>query len=61
VKDLRENGYLLFSEEMFSYLIDRLTTDVRQGKLWLPISRDKLTEIAGLSGPNSRIKIVPIE
>jgi hypothetical protein len=61
VKGLRENGYLLFSEETFSYLIDRLTTDVRQGKLWLPISREKLVDIAGLDKPQSRIKIVPTE
>jgi hypothetical protein len=61
VNGLRENGYLLFSEETFSYLIDKLTADVRQGKLRLPLSREKLADIAGLDKPNSGIKIVPTE
>ena len=61
VNRLREDGYLLFSEDAFSLLIDRLIGDVRQGKLNLPISREKLTEIVGLNKPNSRIKIVLIE
>jgi hypothetical protein len=61
VNGLRENGYLLFSEEMFSYLIDRLVADVRQGKLRLPVSREKLADISGLNKPKSTIKVVPIE
>jgi len=61
VNGLQENGYLLFSEDLFSFLLDRLIADVRQGKLCLPVSREKLTEIAGLNKPKSRIKIVPIE
>jgi hypothetical protein len=61
VKGLRENGYLVFTEETFSYLIDRLVADVREGKLCLPISREKLTDIWGLNKPKSTIKIVPIE
>jgi hypothetical protein len=61
VNRLQENGYLLFSEEVFSSLIDKLVADVRQGKLRLPVSREKLAEIAGLNKPKSRIKIVPIE
>jgi hypothetical protein len=61
VNDLRENGYLLFTEETFSYLIDRLVADVRQGKLRLPVSREKLADIMGLNKPNSRIKIVTTE
>jgi hypothetical protein len=61
VNRLQENGYLLFSEEVFSSLIDKLVADVRQGKLCLPVSREKLAEIAGLNKPKSRIKIVPIE
>jgi hypothetical protein len=61
VNRLQENGYLLFSEEVFSSLIDKLAADVRQGKLRLPVSREKLAEIAGLNKPKSRIKIVPIE
>jgi len=59
VKDLRKNGYLVFTEETFSHLIDRLVADVRAGKLHLPISRDKLAEIMGLNEPKSSIKIVP--
>ena len=61
VKGLRENGYLVFTEETFSYLIDRLVADVREGKLCLPISREKLADISGLNKPKSTIKIVPIE
>jgi hypothetical protein len=61
VNSLRENGYLLFSEETFSYLIDRLAADVRQGKLRLPVSREKLADIAGLNKPASTIKIMPIK
>jgi hypothetical protein len=61
VKGLRENGYLLLGEQTFSYLIDKLVADVRQGKLCLPVSREKLAEIAGLNRQKSRIKIVPIE
>jgi len=61
VNGLRENGYLLFSEQVFSSLIDRLITYVRRGKLCLPVSRERLSEIAGLDRPKSRIKIVPIE
>jgi len=58
---LRKDGYLLFSQEAFSVLIDRLITYVRQGKLCLPLYRERLAEIAGLNKPKCRIKIVPIE
>ena len=61
VNRLQEDGYLLFNEEVFLSLIDKLIADVRQGKLRLPVSREKLAEIAGLNKPKSRIKIVPIE
>jgi hypothetical protein len=61
VNGLQENGYLLLSEDLFSSLIDKLVADVRQGKLCLPVSRERLAEIAGPSKPKSRIKIVPIE
>jgi hypothetical protein len=61
VNSLRQNGYLLFSEETFSYLIDRLAADVRQGKLRLPVSREKLADIAGLNKPSSAIRIMPIK
>jgi len=58
---LQDDGYLLFSKEVFSLLIDRLVGDVREGKLSLPISRDKLAEIAGLNKPKPRIKIIEAE
>jgi hypothetical protein len=61
VNGLRKDGYLVFSEEVFSSLIDKLVADVRQGKLSLPVSREKLAEIAESNKPKSRIKIVPIE
>ena len=61
VNRLQEDGYLIFSEEAFSSLIDQLVADVRQGKLCLPISKEKLADIVGLNRPKSRIKIVPIE
>jgi hypothetical protein len=61
VNRMWENGYLLFSEDVFSSLIDKLVADVRQGKLRLPVSREKLVDIAGLNRPKSTIKIVPIE
>jgi hypothetical protein len=61
INKLREDGYLLFSQEAFSALIDKLTCDVREGKLRLPVLREKLAEIAGLDKPKSRIKIVEVE
>jgi hypothetical protein len=58
---LQDDGYLLFSEEAFSTLIDRLIGDVREGKLRLPISRDRLAKIAGLNKPKLRIKFIEAE
>jgi hypothetical protein len=43
--ELQERGCLLFSEKEFSLLIDRLVDDVREGRLCLPISREKLFDI----------------
>lgn len=45
INELQERGYLLFSEEAFSLLIDRLVDGVLEGRLLLPISMEKLTEI----------------
>jgi len=45
IKELRERGYLLFSEEAFSYLINRLVADVQEGRLVLPVLPEKLAEI----------------
>jgi hypothetical protein len=61
VNKLQDDGYLLFSEEAFSLLIDRLIYDVREGRLSLPISRDKLAEITGLNKPKPRIKVIETE
>ena len=49
ISQLRENGYLLLSEEAFSRLIDRLIIDVKEGRLLLPISREKLSETRTLN------------
>ncbi len=45
ISELRERGHLLFSEEAFSRLIDRLITDVEEGRLLLPVPAEKLAEI----------------
>jgi hypothetical protein len=55
---LQRDGYLLFSKEVFSLLIDGLIGNVREGKLHLPISRDRLAEIAGLNKPKPRIRVI---
>lgn len=49
VKKLRERGYLLFSEEAFSRLIDRLVADTQEGRLVLPVLPEKLAEIQAAS------------
>jgi len=58
---LRDDGYLLFTEEVFSLLIDRLIVDVREGKLRLPVSREKLVEITGLNKRKLRAKIIEVK
>ena len=58
---LQDDGYLLFTEETFSLLIDRLIVDVREGKLRLPVSRNKLAEIIGLNKPKPRIRFIASE
>jgi hypothetical protein len=45
IQELQERGCLLFGEKEFSLLIDRLVDDVREGRLCLPISREKLFDI----------------
>lgn len=45
ISELREHGHLLFSQEAFSRLIDRLTSDVQEGRLLLPVPTEKLAEI----------------
>ena len=61
VNKLQEDGYLLFSQQVFSLLIDRLVGDVREGRLSLPVSRDRLVEIAGLNKPKPRIRVIETE
>jgi hypothetical protein len=61
INKLQYDGYLLFNEEAFSILVDRLIVGVREGKLHLPVPREKLAEIVGLNKPKSIIKIVTIE
>ena len=58
---LQEDGCLLFSEEAFSLLVDRLIVDVREGKLRLPVSREKLAEITAFSKPKPIVKLIPLE
>ena len=49
VGDLRQHGCLLFREEEFSLLISRVTDGIKEGRLNLPIPKDKLP-IVTLSG-----------
>jgi hypothetical protein len=58
---LQDDGYLLFSEEAFSLLIDKLIGNVREGKLRLPLSREKLVEITGLNKQELGVKITEVE
>ena len=44
INKLQEKGSLLFDEEAFAILTDGLVDHVREGKLHLPVSRDKLVE-----------------
>lgn len=45
INKLREDGYLLFNEKTFSLLIDRLVTDIRDGRLHLPVSGETLFQV----------------
>ncbi len=49
IQELHKGGCLLFNQEAFSRLIDKLIIDVQEGRLHLPISTEKLSEI-GTSG-----------
>jgi hypothetical protein len=46
IQKLREGGYLLFTQEAFSSLIDKLVMHVREGRLDLPVSSEKLLELS---------------
>ena len=43
-QELRKGGCLLFSQEAFSRLVDKLVIDVGEGRLRLPVSAEKLLE-----------------
>jgi len=45
INELQERGCLLFSGNTFSLLINKLVDDVRKGRLRLPTSREKLSQI----------------
>lgn len=58
IKQLRGGGYLLLSGRAFSLLIDRLIEDIREGRLCLPVSREKLSEITSSNKLKLRAKKV---
>lgn len=58
---LRDDGYLIFSEEAFSILIDRLIGDLREGELHLPVCRDKLVETMELYKQKLNLRITKAE
>lgn len=45
INELQRSGCLLFREKAFSFLIDKVTSDVQEGRLLLPVSTEKLAEI----------------
>jgi hypothetical protein len=59
INKLQQGGYLLFNEKAFSLLIDRLISNVREGRLCLPISREKVSEITapGELKPDANLEI----
>jgi hypothetical protein len=45
INALQERGYLLFDEREFSLLIDRLMAEALEGRLHMPVPKEKLTEV----------------
>ena len=45
IRELREEGCLLYNEADFSLLIDRVVSDIREGRLCLPVSIEKLSSL----------------
>jgi len=45
INALQAHGYLLLSEKDFSLLVDRLIDAVQEGRLLLPVSTEKLSEL----------------
>lgn len=54
ISEMERRGCLLFGERAFSLLMDKLTDDVREGRLFLPISTEILSQIK----PSSCLKPV---
>ena len=48
IQKLQKGGCLLFSQERFSRLIDKLVIDVREGQVHLPIPIETLTGVETL-------------
>jgi len=51
VEELRRGGCIVFGQQAFSCLIDKLVMDVREGRLHLPVSSEKLSEVETSSHP----------
>ena len=58
INNLQEHDCLLFNENTFSLLNNKLVDDVRKGRLRLPISREKLSEITASNKSKLRPKKV---
>ena len=58
IQELRKQGYLLFNQEAFSRLIDKLVIDVREGRLHLPIPIETLTGVETLRLEDKRAEWV---
>jgi hypothetical protein len=55
IDELQRHGSLSFSEKVFSLLIEKLAREVQEGRLHLPVSREKLMELP----PQASIRLVP--
>jgi hypothetical protein len=45
INRLQGDGYLLFSEEVFTLLVNKLLDDIREGRLRLPLSSEDLSQV----------------
>ena len=59
IQKLQKGGCLLFSQETFSRLIDKLVIDVREDRLHLPIPIEKLTGVERLRLEARKAEWVP--
>ena len=53
INELQQGGCLLLNEKAFSLLMDKLINDVQEGRLLLPISTEKLSQLK----VSSRLKL----